>query len=75
MHGNVSEWCEDGSRERLPGGKDPHVEGEPLSSRIVRGGSWINGAYSLRSAARGGRLPWAREEDVGFRLILEKPEG
>lgn len=54
MHGNVWEWC-NGS------GEDPW-------RRIVRGGSWVNGAGSCRSAYRDDEVPTARAGDIGFRL-------
>ena len=43
-------------------------EGE---SRRKRGGSWWKKFNYLRSASRGGQHPDAREDDLGFRLLLE----
>jgi formylglycine-generating enzyme required for sulfatase activity len=70
MHGNVWEWCWDGF------GKDfyrqsPVVDpAGPLqaSSRVIRGGGWVNVPRSARSASRGGPAPDYRISYLGFRL-------
>lgn len=56
MHGNVWEWT---SSLYSPEG----------SSRVLRGGSWSDGAQGLRSALRDGAHPGDRYDDVGFRLV------
>ena len=38
VYGNVWEWVQDGSRFKLPGGRDPLVTSG--SNRVLRGGSW-----------------------------------
>ncbi|HQI62080.1 MAG TPA: SUMF1/EgtB/PvdO family nonheme iron enzyme, partial [Myxococcota bacterium] len=38
------------------------------SSRVLRGGSWGNGARYVRAALRGSNLPGDRLDNVGFRL-------
>jgi hypothetical protein len=55
MAGNVWEWCAD-SWEK--GGSD----------RVVRGGSWHDGASYCRAARRSGGEPSLRSHGLGFRL-------
>ncbi len=71
MHGNVGEWCsdwyraegyKDGARENPTGPADGN-------RRVVRGGSFREPATNLRSAARGGLRPDARDAAVGFRVV------
>jgi hypothetical protein len=57
MHGNVREWC--GDRYATEG-----------SSRVYRGGSWINGAANCGSANRYGFTPGDRSNNLGFRVAL-----
>ncbi len=53
MSGNVSEWCWD-----LYG-----------ASRVLRGGSWNNDAWYVRSADRSDSMPDIRYVSGGFRLV------
>ena len=68
MVGNVwkwtHDWCENHTTKEAT---DPQgaVSG---SARIVRGGSWRDGARLLRPANRGGHAPGERFDRVGFRL-------
>jgi formylglycine-generating enzyme required for sulfatase activity len=55
MHGNVWEWCAD------------HFEAG-TSARVIRGGSWGDGAPGCRAAARSGNEPSDRQSYLGFRL-------
>ena len=71
MHGNVAEWCSDnyhGMYYEISPVEDP--EGPAGSHAIVvRGGSWLDGPASLRSAKRQGT---GREgEAIGFRVVVE----
>ncbi len=68
MHGNVCEWCEDGS-SAYPAQpvSDPLGAG---TSRVLRGGSWFNGGRYCRSAHRYADDPAARDDCFGFRLAL-----
>jgi len=55
MLGNVAEWCEDWF--------------SPNYQRVVRGGSWVDGAKSLRLSARGKAMPGTRDYSIGLRLV------
>ncbi|MGB5685211.1 MAG: SUMF1/EgtB/PvdO family nonheme iron enzyme, partial [Candidatus Electrothrix sp.] len=76
MHGNVWEWCQDryGNKYYAECHKQGVVENPqgPAtgSDRVMRGGSWYDGGWNVRSAYRhrgspGSRFPWD-----GFRLVL-----
>jgi len=84
MHGNVWEWCLDflapvGTELQV----DPlalHWHEEQRGVRVVRGGSWDDGAITdfrapeyVRSAERNGRSWWHRCLDVGIRLVSPLP--
>jgi formylglycine-generating enzyme required for sulfatase activity len=71
MHGNVSEWTQDryGKQYYLHSPSDDPQGPEKGSKRVVRGGSWINQAYSCRSAARGYYSPDYTDSDFGFRIV------
>ena len=74
--GNVWEWtCSDynpsyGGDEQQCSTARPN-EGQ----RVVRGGSWNNGAGDLRLAKRLARKPDYRDAMTGFRIIMEEPGG
>ncbi|MEA2019918.1 MAG: formylglycine-generating enzyme family protein, partial [Campylobacterota bacterium] len=58
MHGNVWEWCEDWCDS-------------DQDRKVLRGGSWVNGAGNLRSFIRNWFNPTVTFSDVGFRLVCE----
>ncbi|HID03424.1 MAG TPA: formylglycine-generating enzyme family protein [Desulfobacterales bacterium] len=71
MYGNVSEWTQDRYDKQYylnSPVQDPHGP-ETGHKRVVRGGSWINQAYSCRSAARGYFSPDYTDSDFGFRIV------
>jgi len=79
MHGNVWEWVED-----WHGAYTADEQTDPTGSltgiyRVVRGGSWVNFAATLRSSSRGAVKPDFREANgvgnplkrlnIGFRVV------
>ena len=70
VHGNVREWCADWFGD-YPNGEvvDPPGPQEG-TSRVVRGGSWANAAYALRSACRYSVAPAEYRAYIGFRVAV-----
>lgn len=70
MHGNVWEWvedCYDGSYSAgQPRDGRPFVK-TSCPSRVLRGGSFVNGPNNVRSATRSGGPPSAQSGAIGFR--------
>ncbi len=74
MHGNVWEYCwDDFSVYPVGAQTDYRSDGNPSSSRAIRGGSWFHGAHFCRSASRTPVGPGARGGLLGFRLVRNVP--
>ncbi len=74
--GNVEEWCADAWHDSYEGAPaDGAVwPGDGAADRVLRGGSWLAGARSVRSAGRFGNAPSERSGHFGFRCarVLEQ---
>jgi formylglycine-generating enzyme required for sulfatase activity len=69
MHGNVYEWCWDWFKADITMDTNDPTGAVTGTVRVLRGGSWIFDAQSLRSAIRGSRNPDFRNHYIGFRLV------
>ncbi|WP_315450571.1 SUMF1/EgtB/PvdO family nonheme iron enzyme [uncultured Treponema sp.] len=79
MSGNVWEWCFDWHHNEPTANDGAYESGgfvtDPQGAasgtlRVVRGGSWINGAEGCVVGGRNGSSPDGSDVDVGFRLTL-----
>jgi cysteine-rich repeat protein len=77
MLGNVAEWAWDGAVGYPGAVTDPTgpaiVDGWWDSSRVVRGGSFSDPAWSVRGTDRDGAASTDRANNVGFRLARTVP--
>jgi len=75
MHGNVSEWCLDGSHLSYRGAP---VNGDPWKpehrdvSRMIRGGSWADFPQDCSSAARYSAILESGISHIGFRIVEQE---
>ena len=79
MSGNVWEWCEDdyhGDYKGVPLNGQPWIDKpERGGRRVIRGGSYFFNAELCRPTYRSGLTPDARNDDMGFRLVLSLLSG
>lgn len=74
MHGNVWEWTQDcwnDSYVSAPNNSQAWSSGD-CSQRVLRGGSWLSRPDALRSAYRFKNSTTVRNNDLGFRLVLQQ---
>jgi formylglycine-generating enzyme required for sulfatase activity/TolB-like protein len=72
MSGNEWEWCWDRYGIYSSSSQtDPRGTPSSINERVIRGGSWYNSAYRVRSAHRNSWLPFDQGYiyGVGFRLV------
>ncbi|MFN9623357.1 MAG: formylglycine-generating enzyme family protein [Cyanobacteriota bacterium] len=73
MHGNVWEWCNDHWNDAYHGAPEddrPWIDeqAEDNKTMLLRGGSWLYGPRSCRSACRSRYRPGSRLTFIGFRV-------
>jgi formylglycine-generating enzyme required for sulfatase activity len=73
MSGNVWEWCEDSYHHDYTGAPDDGsawIDTVGAAAIVTRGGSWVNGEQSCRSACRErGFASVSRHPTLGLRLV------
>jgi formylglycine-generating enzyme len=76
MSGNVYEWCEDqwhSNYDGAPNDGSAWLDREEDTSRVLRGGDWLNIARLCRPTLRGNYAPSDRNNFIGFRLVIVLP--
>jgi formylglycine-generating enzyme required for sulfatase activity len=76
MHGNVWEWCLDHWHANYAGAPtdgSAWLSDEKGSSRLLRGGAWLNDPGYCRSAYRDDYNPDFADRDIGFRVVCVAP--
>jgi formylglycine-generating enzyme required for sulfatase activity len=76
MHGNVWEWCEDDwhpNYEGAPTDGSAWLSSNKKTSKVRRGGSWLDYPWDCRSAFRNSFGPGFRNGYIGFRVVRVAP--
>ena len=73
MHGNVWEWVWDWRGDYPSGSISDPTGPSSGSSRVYRGGGWLNYAKNCRSASRNDFAPGVHSNFLGFRLARTLP--
>jgi len=73
VHGNAMEWVQDCFEPDYTGAPNDGTSREQCSSkqRVLRGGSWYDYAFAMRSASRTAEQPSTSYETYGFRLARD----
>ncbi len=72
MSGNVLEWCQDWKGNYNSSAQTNPKSPESGSGRVLRGGSWVGGAWECRSSYRPGYGPDDKADTLGVRLCLSE---
>ena len=76
MLGNVWEWCQDTYHENYNGApNDGSIWGslgDEKANRLLRGGSWNDEPYNVRSANRDWLAPELQFDVIGIRLVFSR---
>lgn len=70
MSGNVWEWTNSLYRDYPYNANDGREEWTANDKRVLHGGSFHNGSYSIRCAERFSFAPTNRNEIIGFRVVI-----
>lgn len=73
MLGNIQEWVQDHYRQDYSehsGDQSPWLTDRRGATRVLRGGSWLDGPRSVRPSARQRWQPDHRSYNSGFRIAL-----
>jgi formylglycine-generating enzyme required for sulfatase activity len=73
MAGNVYEWCSDRYGAYVAGPATDPTGATTGSNRVLRGGSWIDPAYSCRAAHRLYNSQSTASASIGFRIVIGIP--
>ncbi len=71
MSGNVWEWCQTQWRGSYDAPENNPAEG--TAQRVVRGGSWLFSQVFARAVYRFVRIPFYRDDVLGFRVVVSSP--
>lgn len=76
MGGNVKEWCRDAYDKKAYAIHDQMnpVHKKRSSTKVIRGGSYLDTSNKLRCSARDKSIPSVRADYIGFRLVMKKTE-
>ncbi|ABW33202.1 formylglycine-generating enzyme family protein [Acaryochloris marina] len=77
MYGNVREWCQDiwhSNYNNAPENGSAWIyKNDNESSKVLRGGSWLDLPGYCRSASRYYVQPHYRDNSIGFRVVCSSP--